>query len=49
MLLWSFDGYDAAIPFVPHAKLLTLPSIIAILASRYKPRWHSTAQKWDDT
>ena len=49
MLLWSFDGYQKAIPLVPHAKLLTPPSIIAILASGYKPRWHPSAQKWDET
>lgn len=49
MLLWSFDGYKKTIPFVPHAKLLTPPSIIAILASGYKPRWHPSAQKWDET
>ena len=49
MLRWSFDGYDAALPFIPRAKLLTPPSIIAILAKGYKPRWHSSAQKWDAT
>ena len=49
MLSWSFDGYDAAIPFVSHAKLLTPASIIAILAAGYKPRWHPSAQKWDET
>ena len=49
MLLWSFDGYQKAILLVPHAKLLTPPSIIAILASGYKPRWHPSAQKWDET
>ncbi len=49
MLLWSFDGYQTAIPFVPQAKLLTAPSIIAILAAGYSPRWHPSAQKWDET
>ena len=49
MLLWSFDRYQKAIPLVPHAKLLTPPSIVAILASGYKPRWHPSAQKWDET
>ena len=49
MLLWSSDGYQKAIPLVPHAKLLTPPSIIAILAKGYKPRWHASAQKWDAT
>ena len=49
MLLWSFGGYQKAIPFVPRSKLLTPPSIIAILASGYKPRWHPSAQKWDET
>ena len=49
LLLWSFDGYQKAIPIVPDAKLLTPPSIIAILAAGYKPRWHASAQKWDET
>ncbi len=49
MLLWSFDGYQKAISIVPNAKLLTPPSIIAILAAGYKPRWHASAQKWDET
>ena len=49
MLLWSFGGYQKAIPVVPNAKLLTPPSIIAILAAGYKPRWHPSAQKWDET
>ena len=49
MLRWSFDGYLDAIALRTVDKVLTPPSIIAILASGYKPRWHSTAQKWDDT
>lgn len=49
MLLWSFHGYQKAIPLMPRAKVLTPPSIIAILASGYKPRWHASAQKWDAT
>ena len=49
MLHWSFAGYDAAHPLGRFDKVLTPPSIIAILAAGYKPRWHPSAQKWDDT
>jgi hypothetical protein len=48
MLRWSFSGYDAALPLAKPAKLLTPPSIIAILAKGYQPRWHPSAQQWDD-
>ena len=49
MLRWTFNGYDAAIALTAHAKLLTPPSIIAILASGYSPRWHPSALQWDAT
>jgi hypothetical protein len=48
MLRWSFAGYDGAFPVEPTAKLLTPPSITAILARGYQPRWHSSAQQWDE-
>ena len=49
LLQWSFSGYTTAIPIsaiIPD-KLLTPPSIIAILKSGFKPRWHESAHKWD--
>ena len=48
-LLWSFGGYADAIQPRAVDKVLTPPSIIAILASGYAPRWHPSAQKWDET
>jgi hypothetical protein len=49
LLLWSFAGYTSAIPraHVANAITLTPPSIIAILKSGYKPRWHESADQWD--
>jgi hypothetical protein len=49
LLLWSFSGYTSAIPraHVENAIVLTPPSIIAILKSGYKPRWHESAHQWD--
>jgi hypothetical protein len=46
LLLWSFSGYTKSIPFTP-MKVLTPPSIIAILQSGYEPRWHESAKQWD--
>lgn len=50
LLRWDFDGYGNAVPFTPgmQAKLLTPPTIAAILKSGYQPRWHASAQQWDD-
>ena len=47
LLRWTFAGYTQAIALRAVDKLLTPPSIIAILAAGYKPRWHHTAQQWD--
>ncbi|MDE2446741.1 MAG: hypothetical protein KGO94_11210, partial [Alphaproteobacteria bacterium] len=51
LLLWSFSGYSQALLYDPikSVKLLTPPSIIAILAKGYKPRWHESAKQWDAT
>ncbi len=48
-MLWSFSGYTSAIPRarVETAKVLTPPSIVAILKNGYKPRWHESALQWD--
>jgi hypothetical protein len=46
LLRWSFAGYTTSIPFKP-MKLLTPPSIIAILKNGYQPRWHESALQWD--
>jgi hypothetical protein len=45
LLRWSFAGYVDSIPRKPslHGRLLTCPSIAAILAQGYKPRWHESA------
>lgn len=45
LLRWSFAGYVESIPRKPrpHGRLLTCPSIAAILARGYKPRWHPSA------
>jgi len=50
LLRWSFSGYTQALEFMPamQAKVLTPPSIIAILRTGYQPRWHTTALQWDD-
>jgi hypothetical protein len=49
-LRWSFGGYSEAVHMAPglQVKLLTPPLITAILKSGYQPRWHATAQQWDD-
>jgi hypothetical protein len=49
LLRWSFSGYTAAVPFIPCDKILTPPSIIAILQKGYQPRWHESALQWDLT
>ena len=48
-LHWTFAGYDHAKSALDDFKILTAPSIIAILAEGYQPRWHSSAQHWDAT
>ena len=50
LLRWDFGGYVDAVPVTPamQAKLLTPPAIAAILQSGYQPRWHASAQQWDD-
>ena len=48
-LLWSFGGYVDAIKPRAVDKVLTPPSIIAILAKGYTPRWHKSALQWDET
>ena len=50
LLRWSFAGYGDPVHITPDmkAKLLTPPAITAILAQGYQPRWHPTAQQWDD-
>jgi len=49
-LRWSHDGYCEAVNITAamSIRLLTPPTIAAILADGYQPRWHSTAQQWDD-
>ena len=49
LLQWSFGGYTSALPLstVTADKVLTPPSIIAILKNGYKPRWHESAHQWD--
>ena len=49
LLHWTFAGYDRAIPVQTGVKLLTPPSITAILALGYQPRWHASALQWDGT
>jgi hypothetical protein len=46
LLRWSFSGYTASLPLT-NGKVLTPPSIIAILKSGYEPRWHESAHQWD--
>ncbi len=47
LLRWSFAGYGEAVKIGPamRGQLLTPPSITAILAKGYRPRWHGTASK----
>jgi hypothetical protein len=49
LLRWSFGGYVDALPLNPAMRLnvLTPPSIIAILARGFKPRWHPSALQWE--
>jgi hypothetical protein len=49
LLRWSFGGYREALPLNPAMRLnvLTPPSIIAILARGFKPRWHPSALQWE--
>ena len=47
LLQWSFSGYTSAIPTKNFDKVLTPPSIIAILQKGYQPRWHESAYQWD--
>jgi hypothetical protein len=51
LLRWSFGGYLGAIPRngSMRGRLLTPPSIAAILRAGYEPRWHSSAKQWGDT
>ena len=51
LLPWSHFGYGPAIPrnAAPSALLLTPPSITAILAGGYQPRWHQSALTGDWT
>ncbi|MCA0433869.1 MAG: hypothetical protein LCH46_11455 [Proteobacteria bacterium] len=45
LLRWSFSGYAEAVKVTAglQGRLLTPPSITAILAQGYQPRWHETA------
>jgi hypothetical protein len=45
LLRWSFGGYVESLPRNSslHGRLLTPPSIAAILRAGYKPRWHESA------
>lgn len=53
LLRWSFAGYTEAISTNPalmasmRLNVLTPPSIIAILARGFKPRWHVSALQWE--
>lgn len=49
LLRWSFGGYTEAVKINPamHLNVLTPPSIIAILARGFKPRWHPSALQWE--
>ena len=51
LLRWSHFGYTAVIPRPPNmqGRLLTPPSITAILGQGYQPRWHQSANRGDDT
>jgi hypothetical protein len=45
-LRWSHEGYRERMAPVP-ARLLTPPSIAAILRAGYQPRWHESATEGD--
>lgn len=49
LLRWSFGGYTEVISLNPAMRLnvLTAPSIIAILARGFQPRWHPSALQWE--
>jgi hypothetical protein len=51
LLRWSFAGYGPPIarPSRLAARLLTPPSIAAILSGGYTPRWHESAFRGDGT
>ena len=51
LLRWSFGGYIEYLPRrdYPRGKVLTPPSITAILHNGYKPRWHRSALQWGST
>jgi hypothetical protein len=49
ILRWTFGGYVEARQAPATAKLLTPPTIIAILAKGYQPRWHESALTWGTT
>lgn len=51
LLRWSFAGYADAVPRAASmcGRLLTPPSIAAILRAGYQPRWHGSALQWGDT
>jgi hypothetical protein len=48
LLRWSFAGYVESLPRTSsmRGRLLTPPSIAAILRGGYKPRWHESAHQW---
>jgi hypothetical protein len=48
-LQWSFAGYAKThgVSLSQHAKLLTPPTILAILRGGYQPRWHQSALRND--
>lgn len=50
LLRWSFEGYTGLVNITPgmHAKLLTPPTIAAILHGGYQPRWHQSANQWNE-
>lgn len=48
LLRWSFAGYTLAQGSL-HLNVLTPPSITAILARGYQPRWHVSALQWDNS
>ena len=49
-LCWSFDGYSLGDAPSDHdsVTLLTPPFTTARLVAGYQPRWHSSAQQWDN-
>ena len=51
LLRWSFAGYVENRPRTSsmRGRLLTPPSIAAILRVGYKPRWHQSAHQWGGT